>query len=162
MKKLESLTDWLKRAVPGVKKQPERLVVRADKGKIVCRGGRSLSFEYRYEVTIGVWDLADPTDSLVLPLLAWISVNEPELLFNSQRREELTFELEPLNDAVSDLVVRLTLCEAVIVSRTAEGGLRAEHLPEPADDDRFDPPLPAATLLRELYLGDDLVAKSAT
>ena len=58
MNKLKSLRDYLLANIPTLAQNPERLLVFADKGKVISNS-LSLSFEYDYTVNLIVTDFAE-------------------------------------------------------------------------------------------------------
>lgn len=131
MKKANELRAWLHESVPALKKNPDRMTMYIPKGRIACRIG-GLSFEWRYDLEITVEDYADHADTLVVPLLAWISTNQPDLLQNVESQTDvLRFEAEIVDHDRSDVRFTLPLTERVIVSQTAPGRFSANHCGEP-------------------------------
>ncbi|STH53246.1 Phage tail completion protein R [Escherichia coli] len=45
-------------------------------------------FAYRYQMVMFVMDYAGELDDLTLPLLAWLSENQPQLLLNPERNQD--------------------------------------------------------------------------
>jgi len=134
MKKPNSLRAALTAALPSLARNPESLHLFADEGRVVAGGGKTLSFEYQYTLTLIVVDFADSSDAIMVPLLAWLRVNQPELFFNpDQRRDGFRFEAEILNHSAVDLAIKLPLTERVIV--TVDGpGYRIQHHDEPINE----------------------------
>lgn len=151
MKKLESLKALLVAAVPFVAKDPARLAIYVDKGRVAARGNGSLSFEYRYTATLVLEGYAGDPDMLFVPVLGWIAEHEPELL-DRDPQEPFTFEAEALDDDTADVSIAIELTERVRVTRD-QGGVRVVHLPEPSRADAF-PGVPAGTLLWQAIVQD--------
>ena len=119
---------------PELRQNPDRLLVFADKGKAVASGATSLSFEYQYDARVIVIDYPKHPDALVIPLLAWIRQQQPELMTNSNKRADgLRFEVEISANDLYDIEITIPLTERVKVW-LADGGLHCEHLPEPPED----------------------------
>lgn len=137
MRKAVELREYLTRHNRFLSENPDRLHVFVDQGNILSTASRSLSHEYRFTLTIVVTDYAGPTDALMLPLLAWIRINQPELLANKERRENaISFDVELLNHNTADVEIKLPLTERVIVRKAPDGaGMIAVHEDEPADPD---------------------------
>lgn len=132
MNKPDSLRDLLLKAVPGLKNNPERLLMFIDQGKVRCTAAASLSFEYSYTVQIILTDYAGHPDSVMLPILDWLRVNQSELLVNLEKSAEgLKFEADMLDRGKVDMSLSLPLTERVIVTRRADGNLDAAHAAEP-------------------------------
>lgn len=135
MKKPEALKAVLLAVVPSLANDPAKLSMFIDKGRICARRTRSLSFEYRYTLSIVVQDYAGEIDDLMIPILAWIAKEQPDLLEREQQ-EPFAFESEILDANTADVSIDIELTERVLVERIA-GGLKPTHLPEPRLPDEF-------------------------
>ncbi|WP_031421381.1 phage tail protein [Xanthomonas euvesicatoria] len=134
MIKSASLRAHLVAALPDLARDADRLLVFIDAGSLVSTFQPGLSFEYQYTLNLIVTDYAGHPDSVMLPLLEWVQVNQSELLSNTSRRGEITFEADILaNDAV-DLSIKLPLTERVVVTAKDGGGYDIIHAPEPVID----------------------------
>lgn len=135
MRKANDLREYLTRHNRFLRENPDRLHVFVDQGTIVSTASRNLSHEYRFTLTIVLTDYAGPTDAIMLPLLAWIRVKQPDLLANKERRENaISFEVELLNHDTADVEIKLPLTESVLVQASPNGGgLMVDHLDEPID-----------------------------
>ncbi|MCW5320544.1 phage tail protein [Verminephrobacter aporrectodeae subsp. tuberculatae] len=159
MLKPPSLRAHLARAVPKLKKDPDRLVVLARAGRLQTTGTGSLSFEYAYTLQVVVLDYAGHADAITVPILAWVAVNQPEIFDNPERREKsIRFEVEYQNASTVDLSVEIDLTERVLVRpRTKQAGAYdITHVGEP--------PHPAWPQQREewsLWLHDEKIAEWA-
>jgi hypothetical protein len=143
MKKLTSLRAHLIASVPVIGNDPAKMEIFIDKGDVKVRAG-SLSFEYGYTVSIWVQDLAGSVNNLLVPLLAWIAVNQPDL-FEKGDRKPFTFESELLDAETCDITISMDLTELVRVEQKQEG-LKVTNLPEPGMLDVF-PGVPTGTNL---------------
>lgn len=144
------LTD----ANPAIRRNPDRMHIFAESGNIVSTGASSLSFEYQYTLNIIVTDYAGHADAIMVPLLAWVRVHQPDLMTNSDRRKTgIRFEVEYLSQSAVDLSVEIDLTERVLVSHD-DGRFHAKHIGEPADPDY---PLIAEEV--ELWLRDEKIAQ---
>jgi hypothetical protein len=140
MLKPNSLREHLTKAVPEFKRDPDKLTVFVTSGRLVTRGGATLSFEYRFTLEMVVLDYKGSPDAVMVPLLAWVKRNQVEIFENSDLREKaIRFEVEILNKDTIDMRVELDLTEAVIVAPgtapTAPDAKRRytiTHLAEPA------------------------------
>ncbi|KQN29709.1 phage tail protein [Sphingomonas sp. Leaf38] len=136
MKKPEILRDLLFASVPTLAKKRENLSMFIDKGRIAARATGSLSFEYRYTLSIVVQDYAGDLDDLVVPILAWIAEYQPDLMERGEQ-EPFSFESEILDSDAADVEIGIELTERVKVERRDTGGTRVTHLPEPPRTDAF-------------------------
>lgn len=143
------LTD----ANPTLRRDPDKLQIFADEGRVVATGASSLSFEYQYTLNVIVTDYSGHADAIIVPLLAWVRVHQPDLLLNSEkRRQGFRFDVEFLNQQTADLSIEIDLTERVVVTKDGSQ-LIAEHHGEPVDPDF---PLFAEEL--ELWVRDEHIA----
>ncbi|WP_029046578.1 phage tail protein [Cupriavidus sp. amp6] len=135
MMKPNSLREALTAAVPDLARHPEKLHVFVDEGRLVATGAKTLSFEYRYTLTLIVTDFGAGSDEIMVPVLAWLRANQPELFFSPTQREDgVKFEADILNHTTVDLALKLPLTERVTV-RVSGTGYQVEHRPEPVNED---------------------------
>ncbi|MBZ6064705.1 phage tail protein [Aeromonas schubertii] len=134
MLKPQQIRDVLAACVPALATDPERLTITIGEGRIVATGAASLSFEWQYQLAIGVLDFAGHPDQLLVPLLAWLRQHQSELFTNPERRDQaIKVEAELLANDLYDLLLTIPLTERVIVRQT-EQGIGWEHVPEPPED----------------------------
>lgn len=133
MLKPASLRAALECALPELAANPDRLILYIDEGRIHSRYGDSLSFEYRYRLNLVLLDYAHHASAAIVPLLAWLRVNQPELGLNPDLADgAVTFEAEILNHSSMDFAIRLQLSERVIVTTNHDTGeTTARHVGEP-------------------------------
>lgn len=119
-------------ANPHLARDPDKLHVFLDSGQVAARGTRNLSWEYRYTLNIIIEDYPHSANRIILPLLAWLRTQQPELFENPQRHDDIIrFDAELLNEDTIDLSLQVDLTERVIVSTTENGHLTATHAAEP-------------------------------
>lgn len=117
MRKPNSLREHLSAAVPGLRRNPDKLSIFVREGRLVAAGAETLSFEYRYTLSVVVLDYAGAADSIMLPLLEWVRGNQIEILDNpAQRDKALRFEVDFTNKEAADIAIEIDLSEAVIVA----------------------------------------------
>lgn len=132
MKKPEALRRHLEASVPYLRRHPDKLHVRVDSGAVATKPGSTSSFEWRYKLILLFTDVVDQPDTIVVPLLIWLAIHQPELIFDAQKRDKaITFEAEVVNHEAIDIEFTLELSERVIVTQSA-GGYLCEHIDEPA------------------------------
>ena len=149
MQKPIQLQQRLIEQIPQLASAPEKLVMTTGTGNVVATSDPSLSFEYRYLLTVTITDEAITetlVDLAVVTLLDWLQVNQPEILGNPVHRlSDFTFAQQANN-----LVLTLQLTERVQVSDT--GDVRAIiHLPEPPLQENV-------ALPRQVYLNGELIS----
>lgn len=137
MIKPDSLREHLTEALPELRRNPEQMMVFIDRGGLIATAAPGLSFEYSYTLTLIFTDYAGHPDSIMVPLLVWISTQQPELLANPARRGEIAFEAELLDNDRVDLSIKIPLTERVGVHAREGGGYNVEHYPEPQLEQAF-------------------------
>lgn len=134
MLKLQSLRDFLAQCAPDLARNPEDFIVYGDDGRLVASGTPSLSFEYRYTAYVTLLGYAGHPDAIMVPLLAWCKVNQPELLDNPDKRENaIRFAVAPQSRDTYDLGIEIDLTERAIVKPDPDHDtrLRITHPNEP-------------------------------
>lgn len=144
MLKPNSLRDQITAAVPWFADNPENLTLFINSGRIITTGTGTLSFEYAYTLQIVALGYAGHADALVVPMLEWISRNQPELLDNPDKRDKaLRFNAEFLTDITTDIGFEIDLTERVLVRPRAWGPVGAvelHHVGEPPHPVHIDKP----------------------
>lgn len=159
MEKPERLKRVLLRAVPGLKAAPERLSIFVDKGRIGATAGADLSFRYHYTLNVVVQDYSGDVDALMVPVLAWLAEEQPDL-FLGDKREPFSFDAELLEQGAHDVSIDIELSESVRIVAREGGGFDATHLPEPsAAADCFEGA--GCPLLWQLFLQETLLAQTS-
>lgn len=130
MLKTDSLREAMTRSCRWCQANPEKFTIFVESGNIETTG-ETPSFVYRYQMVMFVMDYAGELDDLTLPLLAWLSENQPQLLLNPERNQDIKFSAVINDDDSADLLFTLPLRERVRITRSSQGTPQAEHLPEP-------------------------------
>lgn len=134
MKKLVALRQHLINAVPALARQPERLLTFVEDGAVEFTRGRNYDHGYRYTARLIVTDWGGDTDTLVVPLLYWLTRYQP----NADPDRALQFEAEILANDAWDLSITVNLDERVLTRADASTGrIDVEHI-MPAYDTAFD------------------------
>ena len=132
MNKPESLRAHLLATITELKHNPDRLLIFIDNGKIRCTAAASLSFEYSFDLQVILTDFAGHPNTVMLPLLDWVSVNQSELLENLNKSADgIQFEADLLDSSKVDLSLSLPLTERVVVEKDADGKTTIHHRGEP-------------------------------
>ncbi len=141
------IRDIVTTANPYLARDPDKLQVFLDSGTVVAYGAASLSFEYRYTLNLIVQDYPYHADQIVLPVLAYLRTQQPELFENHDKAKNLIrFDAEILNESSLDLSLQVDLTERVIVGQGEGGKLVATHVGEPDHPD-----FPAQEVDFEIY-----------
>lgn len=152
MLKPKQLQQRLVEQIPQLSAHPDSLTMTIGPGNIVATLAPSLSFEYRYPLTLVVTPEAlseSLHDQMVVAVLDWLSVNQPEIMSNSERRlTDFTFTQQ-----ADKLTLALQLTERVQV-QDVDGVRTITHLPEP--------PLPENNARpHQVYLNGELISQWA-
>ncbi|NWD56294.1 phage tail protein [Pseudomonas veronii] len=132
MNKPESLRAHLLATVAEFKHDPDRLLIFIDNGKVRCTAAHTLSFEYSFDVQIILTAFAGHPDSVILPILGWLSVNQSELLENLDKvKTGIQFEADILDKDKVDLSITLPLTERVVIGTDDQGKTTVKHPGEP-------------------------------
>ncbi len=137
MIKPESLRTALVAALPEFQTDGDRLSIFVDKGRVVSRLTPGLGYEYRYRLRLFVEAFTGAPDTIMVPLLLWLRVNQPELFLRFGRDDDtLIFEADILDQGSWDIAISFDLTEAVqLVARPDASGWDITYLPEPQPDD---------------------------
>ncbi|MDB5725001.1 MAG: phage tail protein [Novosphingobium sp.] len=158
MLKPDSLRAAIETALPELKKDPDHLKIYIDKGRILHRlQPGSFSFEYRYRLNALLINYAGHPDKLMLPLIAWLQLHQPDLFLNHDTADQaITFEVDILDAASVDIAFEMELSETVRAVPREAGGYDLVHELEPPIDTLFDD-VPVETRLMEIHVGDIVV-----
>jgi len=158
MNKPKGLRRLLLKTVPGLADNPERLQMSIERGAIGARAGASLSFEYRYTLTVTLLSFAGNVDAVMVPIVAWIAEQQPDLLRRADE-QPFTFETEIQDEESADVSIDIDLTERVRVTPRDAGGYDVVHLDDDAPQpDRF--PGVCRQNLWQLFLRDELIAET--
>lgn len=136
MKKPNQIRKALEESNPFFVQNPDSLQLYTDGGQVICTGAKSLSYEYRYTLNIIVTDYADDIARIIVPVLAYLRVNQPELFENPQRRENgFKFITDYNNNDTLDLSIEIQLTERVVQKTAADGDAILQYEPEPTWDE---------------------------
>lgn len=158
MKKPDSLKAFLTAALPELARNPERLQIFVDQGRLIHRVSEStaLTYEQPYRLNILLTDYAGAPEGVFVPLISWLRRNQRELFQNLEKaRDAIRFEADILDEDKADLSIEFDLSERVLVRlREDASGYDVTYLDEP----EFEQDTGPWPLLHRLYLGDELIA----
>ncbi|MCM2973503.1 phage tail protein [Larsenimonas suaedae] len=124
MKKLTALRQYLIDAVPHLQRDPDGLLTFVEDGTIEFSAGPTLSHGYTFTAQLVLTDFADDVDTVMVPLLDWLAVYQPDLA----PAEAVRFEAEVLSNSAVDLALRVQLTERVIAKKDCDTGkISVEH-----------------------------------
>lgn len=130
MNKPDLLRERLTRTIEFFEQNPDCLQLFYDNGKIWATGAESLSYQYLYELEITITDFPHHPDVLFVPIVEFVREQQPELLNNAEKQQNITFIAEPNNHRTFDLQIKLPLTERVIVKQEGES-YQVSHADEP-------------------------------
>mgnify|MGYP002757642916 CR=1 FL=1 len=130
-----TLREAVKKAVPALQDDPGKLLVFVDKGRVLSHGPGSLSFEYAYTLNLVLTDMTGSADPIMVAVLEWAQVNQPELLVVNEKRNTISFEVDQLTHDSYDLSIELPLTEAVTVTQDGAGARQIQHVVEQAPEE---------------------------
>lgn len=134
MKKPNQLRKILEQSIPDFVKNPDRLQLYVDGGQVVATAAESFSFEYRYTLNIIVTDFSQDIASLIVPIIAYLRINQPEIFENPQRRENaFKFQVDYNNNNTADISFEIMLTERVVAKQTADE-VKMHYAKEPVWD----------------------------
>lgn len=134
MLKPDLVRKALVEALPDYGRDPDRLAIFADKGRIATRFAPSgnVNFEWRYTLTVLLLDFTGHPDLPMLALVKWLQVHQLDILQNADRANEaIRFSADVLAGGAIDLQFEMDLTEAVVLEQRDDGGFDMRHLDEP-------------------------------
>lgn len=135
MKKPNQLRKILEQSLPDFVENPDRLQLYTDGGQIIATGASSFSFEYRYTLNIIVTDYAGDIAALVVPMIAYLRTNQPEIFENPQLRENaFKFQVDYNNNNTADISFEIKLTERVVSKKDGDG-VQLNYAKEPVLED---------------------------
>ncbi|BBH14532.1 phage tail protein [Chromobacterium haemolyticum] len=133
MNKPHTLRAALEAALPELRHNPDRLTMWTEDGQLAIRPG-ALHFTLHYTLKLVVIEYGRGIESILLPLLDWIAINEPPLLQNPDARADgLSYRSEIISHSAEDIEITVKLSERVKAVKDAAGGFAFEYLGEPED-----------------------------
>ena len=141
MLKPNQLREAMTASSPLLQRNPDSFNMFVDSGCVVSTLASSLSFEYQYQLNILITDYAGDIDLIIVPVLAWLRENQPDIMATEEkRRTGFTFKADVISDTTCDLSIDLQLTERVIVQQV-NGALHVNHAGEPPPPDNTPYPI---------------------
>lgn len=130
MIKPESLRTALLLHLPDIANDPQKLLIFAERGRVIATGAAGDSWEYAYQLTVIVQDYAGDMNALTATVLRWLAETQPDLLLSPDAmRNAVRFEAELMTNELADVQFQLDVTEAVI----GRGGAFEHPAPPPSD-----------------------------
>lgn len=150
MRKADSLRAHLAQWHPALARDPERLRMWIETGKVRsingADGAGARHFAWDYTLTVLVTEFTGNPSEFAATINEWCAGQAPELL---QQESGYAFEADILDAATFDVQFALPLSEPVLVTPRAGGGWTIEHPAEPAP--LFPDDEPGGGLLQEIW-----------
>lgn len=133
MKKLNQIRKVLEKSNPFFLKNPDRLQLWIEDGKVIRTGTDNLSFYFEYSLNIVVTDYPDDIATLTVPILSYLQINQPELFQNKQLRESaVKFTPDFNNNNTADIHFEISpMTERVLVTDKKDDSVIIDYKPEP-------------------------------
>jgi hypothetical protein len=129
--KPERFRTALLAALPDLANDPQRLSIFVEKGKLVASGTERAGWQYSYQLTAILQDFAGDMDTLATTVIAWVAVEQPDMLKNPMHAERgIRFECELMTSELADVSIEIDLTEAVLAGNDAT----FDHPAEPPAD----------------------------
>lgn len=125
-----SLRTALLQHLPDIANDPQKLLIFAERGRVIATGAAGDSWEYAYQLTVIVQDYAGDMNALTATVLRWLAETQPDLLLSPEAmRNAVRFEAELMTNELVDVQFQLDVTEAVI----RRGGAFEHPIPPPVD-----------------------------
>lgn len=135
MKKPNQLRKILEQSHRDFIDNPDHLQLYVDGGQIIATGSTSFSFEYRYTLNVIATDYAGDIAALIVPMMAYLRTNQPEIFENPQMRENaFKFQVDYNNNNTADISFEIKLTERVVSKKEGEN-VQIRYAKEPVLED---------------------------
>lgn len=132
MNKPERFRAALLAALPDVASDPQRLSIFVEKGKLVASGTQGAGWQYSYQLTAILQDFASDMDTLAKAVIAWVAVEQPDMLKNPAHAERgIRFECELMTVELADVSIEIDLTESVYAGNDGTFNHPAEPQADP-------------------------------
>lgn len=136
MRKPNLLREILVRFAPYFKENPDLLEVYVTSGHIESTGTQSVSYLNDYEINVFAMDFAGDLRHLILAILTWAKLHQPDLLFNPDKRKAgIRYDADILDSEKIDVLFVIKATERVIVTFD-DNKIVFDHPLEPAFPNR--------------------------
>ena len=130
MEKPNALRAALATADPELARDPDRLSMWVDEGRIRSPMTENRGFTWEYMLNITVVNLTLHPSVLFFAINDWLATNQPDLL-TPLPHAGYTFEADLIDQQTTDLHITLKLSEQVALITGADGTTSLQHMPEP-------------------------------
>lgn len=135
MEKPASLREAVQAALPELAEHPDRLRIYIDGGDIKPARG-TLSHQTAYTLNMMALELSrDKFTRLNIAVIHWLQRHQPDILEpGTNGRQAYTFEAEPIDSELWDVLIQIKLTEHIIVRLDEQGRLNFKTKSEPQYD----------------------------
>lgn len=137
MKKLQSIRDHLAEHVEWLRQNPSALsvfVVNGNFGGAMSDDATAFELGYNYTARILLIEFAGDMEEVSAIVWSWILSNQPDIAQNAQRRSNLRFEVELLDNAKADVQIDIPMTDSVGFEAREGGGFIATPRTDPVAD----------------------------
>lgn len=136
MKKPNQIRNVLEKSDRFFVKNPDKLQLWIEDGKVIRTGTENLSFYFAYTLNIVVTDYPDDIAKLTVPILSYLQINQPELFQNKDRRESaVRFTPDFNNNHTADIHFEIgPITERVLVTDKRDDSVQISYKAEPVWD----------------------------
>ncbi|GAA0680785.1 phage tail protein [Dyella marensis] len=125
-----SLRTALLQHLPDIANDPQKLLIFAERGRVITTGAAGNSWEYAYQLTVIVQDYAGDMNALTATVVRWLAETQPDLLLSPEAmRNAVRFEAELMTNELADVQFQLDVTETVI----GRGDAFEQPAPPPSD-----------------------------
>lgn len=130
MKKPALLRAALAAFLPDLARDPDRLAMWVEKGKVSARLGPQRGFAWEYDLTVLIDAYTGDPSVLMFVICDWLRAQQPDLLASGA--EGFPFEVDVLDEKTVDVQITLSLKEVVRAEPGPGGRWELVAVPEPA------------------------------
>lgn len=160
MQKPDSLRAAIQAVLPELARDPGRLKMWIDKGRIRAPMTPNRDFAWAYTLNLMLEDFTSHPDLVFLAINDWLRVNQSDLL--AAGAPGYTFEIDIIDTSAVDLIVMLELSEGVRLTPRDGGGWNLEHPGEPVLFPDAEPMSEPPSLLKQIWWKDELLLPEQT
>ena len=140
MQKAQLLRTHLRTHIPFLSANPDRLVMYVEQAQIIPNYINTLSYEYRYTLTVGIEAFTGSPDAVNAAIIEFMQTHQRDLLQNRDLADTaIKMNAEILDAQNYDLMFEIHLRELVTVKLNPDGAGQnrydIEHNPAPIDID---------------------------
>jgi hypothetical protein len=111
VKKPDLLRAAITALLPELGRDPDRLAMWVEKGKVIARQGAQRGFAWEYDLIVLISGYAGDPDVIMFTVCEWLRAQQPDLLASGA--EGIPFEVDILDAGAVDVQITLSLNEAV-------------------------------------------------